>query len=96
MDKISHVLPKVLQRRGLKDHAQGAHATHAARKWFESHLPHIAPFIGDMKIVETALHISCSHSIALQECQAQNAHLIEYLRLECPFGGIKEVRYTRS
>jgi hypothetical protein len=96
MDRISFVLPSVLQKRGLAQHAQGAHVTHSAKKWFEIKTPHLLPFIGSMKAAETVLHIACTHSIALQECQALSAELIEYLRLECPFGGIKDIRYSRE
>ncbi len=96
MDRLSLVLPKVLQARGLTQHAQGAFVTHAAKKWIEKNMPHIVTFVGAMKTAETTLIISCTHSIALQECQAQSVQLLEYLRLECPFGGINAIRYTRE
>lgn len=96
MDRLSFVLPKVLQKRGLTQHAQGAYVTHSAKKWFETKTPHLLPFIGTMKTLETTLHVHCTHSIALQECQALSADLVEYLRLECPFGGIRDIRYSRE
>jgi hypothetical protein len=47
-------------------------------------------------VSEGELHIGCTHSIAMQECQASSDALLEFIRLECPFGAVKNIRICRN
>lgn len=96
MDRVSLFLPNVLRKRGLADHAAGALATYVAKQWVEKNHPHLLSFISIPKMENGVLSIACTHSIALQEFQACTADLLAYLRLECPFGGVREIRTVRE
>lgn len=96
MDKLSLVLPKVLQKRGLAKHANGALVAHRAKDWLGKKLPQLETFVKVARIQDGVLFLSCSHSVALQECQGSVAELLQYLRVECPFEPILDVRVVRD
>lgn len=96
MDKLSTVLPTVLNRRGIQKHATGALVVYTAKNWMTERLPHLSGFMEVLKLQEGVLHISCGHSVALQECQCVSAELLAYLRLECPFAGVTDARIVRQ
>lgn len=80
MDRVADLLTKVLQRRGLADHAQAALAVHRAQAWLKQHLPHIHSVLRVARLHEGTLEIECGHAIAAQECQAQVPGLLSYLQ----------------
>jgi hypothetical protein len=96
MDHIFSVLPKVLRKRGLQEHAEGALVVHRAQQWLHERLPHLATVISVRNVKENVLHIVCIHSIAVQECQNAIPDLQDYLRSNCAFAGILEVRVGRQ
>lgn len=96
MDSVRSVLPKILAKRGLKDHAQAALITHKAQKFLEGVLPTLADAIHVDKLERGTLIISVGHSIAAQECQQLFPRLREYLQKECPEVPVLEVRVMRS
>lgn len=95
MDKLNAVLPKVLNKRGLGEHARGALTVFRASVWMAEKLPHLKELVQVHKVQDGVVHVSCGHSIALQECQSVTADLLQFLHLECPFAGVKEVRIIR-
>ncbi len=96
MDHIFSVLPKVLRKRGLQEHAEGALVVVRATRWMQERFPDISSYITVQKVKENTLHIVCTHSIAVQECQHSIADLKAYLQKECAFAGILEVRVGRD
>ena len=96
MDKISFVLPKVLQRRGLAKHANGALVAHRTKHWLDEHLPQMEAFVRVARIQDGVIFLSCTHSVALQECQGAAAELLQFIRIECPFEPILDVRVVRD
>ncbi len=96
MDKLASVLTHVLNRRGIRDHAAGALVTHRVRGWFAERLPALAAFVHVIKVENGSLFLTCEHSVALQECQGVLTELQAFLRLECPFEAIKDIRVSRS
>lgn len=96
MDKLSSVLPKVLHKRGIEKHATGALVVHRAKIWIVEHLAHLQTMMMVTKLQDGVLHISCTHSVAIQECQGSIGELMQYLRTECPFAGIKDIRVVRG
>lgn len=96
MDRLSHVLPKVLQKRGLMHHAGSALLTHRAKQWLDEKLPLLRAFVRIRKLQDGVLIIGCSHSAALQECQCKTHELLQFLKVECPFEAVAEVRLVRE
>lgn len=96
MDRLFTVVPKVLRKRGLQEHAEGALVVHRAQQWISEHLPLIAEVILVQSFKENTLFIDCEHSVALQECQAISADLHAYLRSNCPFTGPFQIRIGRK
>jgi hypothetical protein len=96
MDHVFSLLPKVLRKRGLQEHANSALAVHRAREWVQGHLPHIASCVRVEKVQDSTLVIVCTHSIALQECQGQLSDLQAFLDSECQFAGIRSIKLARK
>lgn len=96
MERLFHLLPKALNKRGLQEHAQSALLIHRTQQWLEKRFPVTAPNIHTRHIKDGVLTVACDHAIALQECQASLGDLMENLKTECPFVRIREVRFVRS
>lgn len=96
MDKLSLVLPKVLRKRGLTRHAHGALIAHRAKHWLDERLPRLRTFVRVARMQDGVLFLSCSHSVALQECQGAADELLQFLHVECPFEPIKDIRVVRD
>jgi hypothetical protein len=95
MEHMFSVLPKVLSRRGLQAHAEGALIVLRAQRWIDGRLPQLLGMIRVEKYKENTLCIACTHSIAAQECQALLPDLVEFVRLNCPIHGVFQVRIGR-
>ena len=96
MDHIFTVLPGVLRKRGLHEHAEGALMVLRAQRWIDIRLPHLQAVIRVQKFQENTLHIVCTHSIAIQECQGFIVDLQSYIRSEGLFQGTIQVRIARQ
>lgn len=96
MDKVSALLPSVLHRRGLAQHAGSAVAVHRAQAWIAEHLPHIASFVRVRSVRDAELLIECTHPIAQQECQAVSADILAYFATNDHFVHISTVRTVRA
>lgn len=96
MDRLFSVLPKVLRKRGLQEHAEGALIVLRAHRWMEEHFPHLTGAFRVQKFQENTLHILCTHSIALQECQASIDDLKAFLQKDCAFTAVSDVRIGRQ
>lgn len=96
MDRLFSVLPKVLRKRGLNEHAEGALVVLRAQRWLEERFPALLDGIRVQKYQEHVLHIHCSHSIALQECQGAIPDLQDFLRKDCAFTAISDIRVSRN
>lgn len=96
MDRLFSVLPKVLRKRGLQEHAEGALVVLRAHRWLEEHFPHLKGSVSVQKYKENTVHILCTHSIAVQECQSSMSDLKAFLHKECAFAGVIDVRVGRN
>lgn len=96
MDLLFSLIPGALKKRGLAEHAEGALIVHRAQKWLQEKCPHLLECVKVRSIKDHVLTIECTHSVALQECQACSQDLLLYLQQECPFGIIKNVRLLRQ
>ena len=58
-------------------------------------LPNLLQTVTVDSLKDGTLFLSCTHSIALQECHAASADLKAYLTGECHFSDIREIRISR-
>jgi len=96
MDHLASILPTVLGKRGLKDHAQAALVVHRAQLWVGGRLASLKELLTVRKLEDGTLFIACGHSIALQECQAIVPELLAYLQKECRFSSVRSIRLARN
>ena len=78
MERISFLLPKVLQKRGLKDEVDASHIVHIANVWLkENGAPEDA---SAMKYQNRVLVIEVSTPVSAQECHGLSSDLLQILR----------------
>lgn len=95
MDRLSDLMPRVLNKRGLKGQAQAAQATWIARQWLTEQLPLNNEEIHIDRFAEATLWLSVDSAIAAQECQ-QIVHMLQdHLKKELGVP-VESVRITRS
>lgn len=96
MQQLGSIVPAVLRKRGLFDHAESSQGIRAAQEWLERELPGCLGALTAVKIRDGVLWVSCRHSIAAQECQAAGRALFDYLRAEMPEMAVSELRIVRE
>lgn len=96
MQQIGTLITKVLAKRGLATEAKASHIVHASQQWLHGKLPALRTFVAVDKFQDGTLYITCSHSIAVQECYPLFADLQRFLEKECLFKGVTAVRLSRS
>ncbi len=95
MYSLSSLLPKVLQKRGIKGEVDAALVVHRANLWIQKHLPDFREEIEAWTYREGLLIISTANSIAAQECQSQSHDLLASLHTDFPSMTIEKVRIVR-
>ena len=95
MDNLLDILPRVLSKRGLQQHATSALLIVRAKQWYKEQLPDLYDDVAVLSLKDGILIIGCKHSIALQECEQRRGDLIEHLRSESLQSGILTVQFTR-
>ncbi len=71
---------KVLQQRGLGDHAKAAHVSFIVLQWIEENFPQ---FLGDIEVesvIDGSIHIAVVHPVAEQELTLRSHELQEYVQ----------------
>ncbi len=96
MYRVQSILPRVLHKRGLGVQARASQVTHVAEKWLKLALPHLAAFVKVDTLQHSVLTISCTHSIAAQECLPLLPSLREFLGRECKGSSVEDIRMIRS
>lgn len=96
MQRVSSFLSNVLHKRGIRDHAYSSFVVFKSQKWLEDRLPSLKQTLHVQKVQDGTLFISCSHSIAAQECHGVFGDLEHFLTVECPFSGIEQIRIVRT
>lgn len=96
MDRVFSVLPKVLNKRGLQQHAEGALVVHRVERWVSKRLPDLGACVHVKKVQDGVVFLTCTHSVALQECRALIPDLKAYIASECAFAKISDVRIARD
>ncbi len=95
MDRISTLLPKVLEKRGLQKHAEASFIVQQAQAWLADRLPAFVHDLRASSFKDGSLLVSCAHSIAAQECNQVAEELAAYLRSECGAKKLEGVRCVR-
>jgi hypothetical protein len=93
IDKVSSLIAGTLAKRGLATHALASLALHRVNAWLAERVPPGAAKA--TRLADGVLAVECSHSIILQELQAQTPELKAFLARECPFAAISDVRLSR-
>ncbi|MDD4287224.1 MAG: DciA family protein [Candidatus Peribacteraceae bacterium] len=97
MERLSQILPKVLQSNGLKHHADAALVLHRARAWIAEYLPNIRTSVTPRSMQEDGtLLIECEDSAAARQCLDALPHLKVFLREECGFLPVRTIRLVRT
>lgn len=96
MDRVQTILPRVLGKRGLRTQAQASQVTFVAERWLKTALPHLATYVHVDTLQHAVLTISCTHSIAAQECVPLLPSLREFLARECKGSPVADIRMIRS
>ena len=95
VEHIRSLLPKVLRKRGLIEHANVALVILKAREWIAGHLQDFENDLHPQKFRDGVLTIACAHSIASQECQQRSADLLSFLHIVCEGIVVEQIRMIR-
>ncbi|KKW38599.1 hypothetical protein A2454_06740 [Candidatus Peribacteria bacterium RIFOXYC2_FULL_55_14] len=95
VEHIRSLLPKVLRKRGLTEHANAALVIFKAREWIAGHLQDFENDLHPQKFRDGVLTIACVHSIASQECQQRSEDLLSFLRVVCEGIVVEQIRMIR-
>ena len=85
MDRAFNILPKVLHKRGLAEHAQSALVTHRVQRWIDARFPALKGSVHVTSLKNGVLSLDCDHSIAASECRGAIGELEEILKDEGAF-----------
>jgi len=96
MDSLRSLLPNVLRKRGLYAHASATLVTYQAQRWLEQELPAFKGAIAATRFANAVLSLTCTNSIAAQECHQLLPSLKEFLARECPDAALSEIRIVRG
>lgn len=96
MDRVSSLLPAVLHRRGLHQHAVTAQALGTLRTWFINKAPALADAVTFVRIQQGEVHVHARHGVAVQEASELREELLAYARQAFPSLSIVRVRITRE
>ncbi len=97
MDRLSQILPGVLQSKGLKQHADAALILHRARAWIAEYLPNIRTSVTPRSMQEDGtLLVECDDAASAQQCLDALPHLKVFLREECGFLPVRTIRLERT
>ena len=95
MDSVGSLLPKVLRKRGLKQHADAALVIHKSQEWLAANLVQSANRLRCTALKGNELMIECSDSIAAQECQMILEDLKTFLQTEVQGLSVESIRLLR-
>lgn len=96
MDQVGSLLPKVLKKRGLMEHATSSLVVQKAQSWLHEKLPQLADHVKVAKFADNEVRVEVTHSIAAQECQQLAEELLEYLKKETDISDETSIRVLRE
>lgn len=96
MERLSHLLPKVLKQRGLHDEMVAGLVVKRAEEWIAAHLPVHVPTLHVKKFASGTVIIHADNPIALAECSLRLHELVRHLQATLTDAGIRTVRVVRG
>ena len=95
MERVSSLLPRVLNKRGLKKHADASLVLLHVHGWIKKNMSEYAPQLHPRYVKDGVLLISAENSIAAQELQVRKEVLLDELK-EHGTKCVRELRIERS
>lgn len=95
MDRVSHLMGKVLKKRGLGVHATAAHVSYIASQWLEQHFPDCSSQITIHSIEHGILHLAVTNAVIEQKLQQEAHTLQEFIQNSTGFP-VVEVRISQA
>jgi len=95
MESLSAILPKVLQKRGIKAEADASLVVHAANEWLQKQGGIFATSVAAMRFAENTLTLCTQSSVAAEEARVHSQELQEALQDRLPGMTIETVRIVR-
>lgn len=96
MDRLSLILPKVLNKRGLQTQVLASLVTLKCREWIAANMGKVASMLTVTSHSDGWLEIDAANAIALSECTQRQAEMLESLRAQLPEARILGVRIVRA
>lgn len=93
MDSLKSLLPKVLRKRGLHDHAKASLIVHLANQWMQSSFGPFAQTLHAQTFERGTLVIAAESSVAAQEMALQESALKSAMQQQGH--SIEQVRIVR-
>ena len=95
MERIAKLVPKILKKHGISQHAKASLVIFHAKMWIEEHLPDFQEQLVPKQYQDTVLTISCDNSVAAQELQQLISLLHTHLTAECGHTEMSDIRLIR-
>ena len=96
MDRLSHLLPKILKKRGLHQVAMASVVVLRAQEWINANLPTHSNTLKPRTFAEGTLLIEAGNAIALSEMSRKTDGLLVELRTVIEGTEIVAVRCVRG
>lgn len=96
MERLSHILPEVLRKRGFQDSALVALRMGIAQRWLEQEFPQSAGLVTPFRLEHGILDIGTADEHILSECESRSHELLAFMKKESPGPGIESVRFLRG
>jgi len=96
MQHISQILPRVLEKYGLKADADASVVLMKATTWLRERLGELGEDVRASTLVAAVLTVEVASPIAAQECHALHRDLVASLRREVPNVKVERVRIVRA
>lgn len=84
MERLSHILPGVVRRRGLYQEFSAGLILLEARRWITQSLPQHSPFLSPKSFCDGTLLIEAKNAIALHECSRRSEQMKAWLEQAIP------------
>ena len=93
MDKASSLLPKVLNKHGLKTEAEASLIVHHANRWLKSQ--EVPSDVCATQLKDDVLILETKNSASAQECQSVSEDLLLFLKQKFPKTTLTRIRIQR-
>jgi predicted nucleic acid-binding Zn ribbon protein len=96
MDRLSLLLPKVLQKRGFHQLAVASGVVISAQRWMDAEMGMHAPALHARKFADGTLVVDAANPIALSELSRRIPQLLQILKEQLPDTPLAAIRCQRA